>query len=124
MSFKSKILNWLCLSTLTSLSCPQFLSSSHQITFHFYDRLFFTISLLIISRFLRFQEHVVKWLKHFTNKALVLRDYSWLGSRLLTPPFNHPFSVDLLRAVARNLSPAFLFDPYTPVPPQKHPRIF
>lgn len=64
----------------------------------------------------------MKWLKHSTNKALILGDHLWLGSRLLTRPFNHPFSVDLLTAVARHPSPACLFDPHTAVPPQRHAR--
>jgi len=64
----------------------------------------------------------VKWLKRFTNKALILGGHSWLGSQLLIHPFNHPFSADLPTAVARHPSPACLFDPYIPGPPQRHAR--
>lgn len=59
--------------------------------FTFCDRCYFDIFTINLLRFLRFQEQVVKLLKHFTNEALILGDRSWLESRLLT----HPFSIDL-----------------------------
>lgn len=58
----------------------------------------------------------MKLLKCFTNEALILGDHSWSESQLLT----HLFSIDL-PAVARLLENC-LFDPYAPVPQQRHAR--
>lgn len=74
---------------------------------------------------MKFQEKLEKWLKHFTNKALIrsfLSDHSWFSRQLLTHPFSHPLTVDLLMAVARHPPPACLFALYAPVPPLRHAR--